>query len=95
MKKRIKLLHPQGKKLNSIDADKYTLLKKAILASLSKKTGITHTALLEKVLEYFTVKKVSFEGSVEWYLESVKLDLEANGLIERIKEGNKFLYLKK
>lgn len=95
MEKRIQLLHPQGKKLNTIDTEKYSLLKKAIIVSLSKKTGITHTALLEKVLEYFSVKKFSFEGSVEWYLESVKLDLEANGLIERIKEGNKFIYLKK
>ncbi|MBS1746986.1 MAG: hypothetical protein JST21_12515 [Bacteroidetes bacterium] len=95
MKEKIQLVHPQGKQLSSIDADKYTLLKKAILASLSKKASITHTALLEKVLVYFNAKNVSFEGSVEWYLEGVKLDLEANGFISRIKEGNKFLFLKK
>lgn len=95
MKTKIQLKHPQGKKLASIDAEKYTLLKKVILASLNKTRGITHTELLEKVNTYFSAKEISFSGSVEWYLEGVKLDLEASGLIERVKEGNKFLFLKK
>jgi hypothetical protein len=95
MKNKVQLRHPQGKQLSSIDADKYALLKKAILASLGKKTGITHTALVEKVHEYFLAKKISFEGSVEWYLEGVKLDLEAAGLMERTRDKNKFLFLKR
>ena len=28
--------------------------------------------------------KGRFEGSINWYVEVVKLDLEANGVIERI-----------
>ena len=95
MKTKIQLKHPQGKKLASIDAEKYGLLKKAILASLNKKKGITHTELVSKVNTYLSIKEISFNGSVEWYLEGVKLDLEATGLIDRIKEGNKFLFLKK
>lgn len=95
MKERIQLKHPQGKKLASIDAEKYALLKKAILASLQKKEGITHTQLFEKVKVYIATLQKPFDGSVEWYLEGVKLDLEASGLIVRVKEKSKFLFFRK
>jgi hypothetical protein len=29
-------------------------------------------------------KKIRFDGSLNWYLEWVKLDLEAQGIIKRI-----------
>lgn len=95
MNKRIQLTHPQGKKLGSIDAGKYALMKTALLASLKKKGGITHTELLKKVEQFILDRKKPFSGSLEWYLESVKLDLEASGLILRIKEGGKLLFMKK
>jgi hypothetical protein len=44
----------------------------------------SHTELMEKL--YDRVKD-EFEGGVQWYGETVKLDLEARGLVERV--GNR------
>jgi hypothetical protein len=41
---------------------------------------LTHTELMEKL--YDNVKD-SFEGGIQWYGETVKLDLEARKIIER------------
>jgi hypothetical protein len=43
---------------------------------------VTHTELMEKL--YSRVKD-DFEGGVQWYGETVKLDLEARQMIERTK----------
>lgn len=40
--------------------------------------------MLQAVSNYFEKNKTRFEVSVEWYMESVKLDLEARGLIQRL-----------
>lgn len=40
----------------------------------------THTQLMEQL---YTKVKDSFEGGVQWYGETVKLDLEARAIIER------------
>ncbi len=42
----------------------------------------THTALME---ELFARVSDNFEGGVQWYGETVKLDLEARKLIDRTK----------
>lgn len=36
--------------------------------------------------------KERFEGRIGWYSESVKLDLEARGIIERLKKAKKVVY---
>jgi len=41
---------------------------------------LTHTELLNKVNKSLTGK---FSGNVNWYAETVKLDLEARKIIER------------
>lgn len=78
----IQTLHPQPGKVNKrITLKKYNTIRKNIIAILTKKE-LTHTELMEKL--YSTVKD-SFEGGVQWYGETVKLDLEARGIIERTK----------
>jgi sugar-specific transcriptional regulator TrmB len=59
--------------------EKYELIKENILSILSKAES-THTELMEAIYENI---KDTFEGGVQWYGETVKLDLEARGLIER------------
>jgi len=44
---------------------------------------LTHTELME---ELYSRVKDTFEGGVQWYGETVKLDLEARGIIERTNE---------
>jgi hypothetical protein len=85
MEDKIQLTHPAGKHAVRMDRTKYEVLKKAIIKSL-KKGSLTHTELFKAVKTDFKDRKIKFEGSVEWYMESVKLDLEATKQIERIAE---------
>ena len=78
----IQTLHPQENKTNKrISLKKYNVIRENLLAILSK-TEPTHTELMEAL--YARVKD-NFEGGVQWYGETVKLDLEARKLIERTK----------
>ena len=80
MEEKILTLHPQGKKGVNISKAKYDVMKGTILDVLRDSPGLTHpelTAAVEKRLEG------RFEGSIPWYMESTKLDLEARRVIER------------
>lgn len=77
---KIQTLHPQpGKTNKKISLSKYEFIKENILSILGK-NELTHTELMEEL--YASVKD-KFEGGVQWYGETVKLDLEARQLIER------------
>ena len=77
---KIQTLHPlPGKTNKSIALDKYNFIKEHLLKALGKKQ-LTHTELMEAL--YNRVKD-KFEGGVQWYGETVKLDLEARKIIER------------
>lgn len=76
----IQTLHPDKTKTNKrISLEKYEYIKSNLLAVL-KKAELTHTDLMEAL--YQRVKN-EFEGGVQWYGETVKLDLEARKVIER------------
>lgn len=76
----IQTLHPiPGKTNKRISIKKYSLIKENLLSILNQFEP-THTELMEKL--YDNVKDV-FEGGVQWYGETVKLDLEARKIIER------------
>ncbi|MEP6846416.1 MAG: hypothetical protein ABI861_10450 [Panacibacter sp.] len=85
MEQKIQLKHPEGKKAVSMHKSKYDILKKAFLNYLKKKGDATHTEIWQAITDDFKSSKIKFEGSVQWHLEWVKLDLEANKIIERIK----------
>ncbi|WP_255077140.1 DUF6958 family protein [Lacihabitans sp. CCS-44] len=73
-------LHPQAGKTNKkISLKKYEFIKENILSILDEKE-LTHTELMEEL--YGRVKD-NFEGGVQWYGETVKLDLEARNKIVR------------
>ena len=76
----IQTLHPNPEKTNKkISLEKYEIIKENLLDIL-KKGEFSHTELMERL--YQNVKD-SFEGGVQWYGETVKLDLEAREVIER------------
>mgnify|MGYP001615676235 CR=1 FL=1 len=79
MEEKILTLHPQGKRGVNISKAKYETMKKAILEVL-RKGGLTHHELTHAVERKL---KGKFEGSIPWYMEGTKLDLEARGIIER------------
>lgn len=78
---RILTLHPKGKKGVNILKRRYDIIKDFILYTIENHNEITY----EKISD-LAVKKLSktFDGKVVWYIVSVKLDLEARGIIERI-----------
>jgi len=77
---KIQTLHPlPGKTNKSISIEKYNFIKKHLLAILAK-NELTHTELMEEL--YQNVKD-DFTGGVQWYGETVKLDLEARKIIAR------------
>ena len=71
--------HPLGKSGKNISKQKYETLKKAILTALKGKE-LTHTELSDRLNKSL---KNKFSGSISWYGETVKLDLEARKLIGR------------
>lgn len=76
----IQTLHPDPGKTNKrISLEKYTVIRSALISCLAKKE-LTHTELMEQL---YNAVKDGFDGGVQWYGETVKLDLEARGLIER------------
>ena len=72
--------HPLGKSGKNIDRKKYETLKKAILSALRNKE-LTQTELFSRLNKSL---KGKFAGNISWYGETVKLDLEAKKIIERI-----------
>lgn len=78
----IQTLHPNAGKTNKkISLEKYTFIKENLLDILQNKE-LTHTELMETL--YQRVKD-NFDGGIQWYGETVKLDLEARQVIERTK----------
>lgn len=82
MSERIMTLHPSGKAGVNIEKSKYGTIAAAIKAEL--RTGdATFYGMTDAIIEKL---QDSFDGSVGWYVTTVKLDLEARGIIERVGE---------
>jgi hypothetical protein len=81
MKDTIRTLHPEKKQGVNISKEKYEIIRKAILSILRANKEMTFMKLSRAV-----EKEVNgnFEGSVTWYVTTVKLDLEARGEVKRV-----------
>jgi Family of unknown function (DUF6958) len=71
--------HPQGKSGKNISQEKYDTVKEAMLAVLAGKE-LTHGELMAALEARLRGR---FEANVQWYGETLKLDLEARRVIER------------
>jgi hypothetical protein len=81
MKNPIRTLHPQKKQGVNISKDKYEVIRTAILATLRVHKEMPFMKLSRAVEKEVRGK---FEGSVMWYVTTVKLDLEARGDVKRV-----------
>ncbi|MFC2015988.1 DUF6958 family protein [Chloroflexota bacterium] len=81
MEERVMTLHPQGKAGVNITRERYDTIRESILCSLRDHGDMTFKDLTEDVRRWLGG---TFDGSVSWYVTTVKLDLEARGTIERI-----------
>ncbi len=71
-------LHPEGKKGVNIDKAKYDLVYQGILTVLNRQKTMKPMQLFEAVAKDL---EGQMQGSIKWYAVSVKLDMEARGLI--------------
>jgi hypothetical protein len=81
VKDTIRTLHPEKKQGVNISREKYELIRKAILSTLRAQKEMTFMDLSRAVEQEVNG---NFEGSVTWYVTTVKLDLEARGQIKRV-----------
>ncbi len=83
MSEKIMTLHPSpDKKGVNIDKRKYSMIKDAILSSIKRHNQIRFMPTL--ITSVKDILGDTFDGSISWYVTTVKLDLEAKGMIERI-----------
>jgi hypothetical protein len=82
---KIMTLHPEGKRGVNISLTKYLVMKEFILEQLRRQNNQTFAQLTGTALQ--TLKN-KWQGSIPWYLVTVKLDLEARGLIEKVPGTN-------
>ncbi len=78
--------HPDHRE--NLKAEKYGIIREAMLASLSQEAWLPFSELEEKVRAWLDTRDVPKSlfpkpGSVRWYCKAVQLDLEARGEIER------------
>jgi hypothetical protein len=81
MKTMIRTLHPEKKQGVNISQEKYEIIRDAILCVLQEQKEITFMKLSRAVEKEV---KGKFDGSVTWYVTTVKLDMEARGQIKRV-----------
>lgn len=79
-------LHPDPTKQGTrIAAEKYQALHQAILAAFSEQEELSYQEMVQPVSARLAG---SFDGSVEWYFNAVKLDMEARGELVRTRKSN-------
>jgi hypothetical protein len=83
MDEKILTAHPLGKQGVKISKAKYDQTCDAILAVLRERGHLTFMQLVEAVDMKLDGR---FDGSIPWYITTVKLDLEAREIIQRISE---------
>ena len=84
MEQKIQLTHPQKKKAPSIDKEKYDAIRSSLVGCLKRNGKSTHAEIMHEVGNDFKTQNVKFQGSLQWYVEWVKLNLEAKHIVKRI-----------
>lgn len=81
MSERILTMHPEGKQGVNILKEKYDQIAETLLEIIQEKGAVSYQDLND-----ITIDKLegTFDGKIPWYVVTVKLDLEARGIIERV-----------
>lgn len=89
--KKITVTHPDTGTERKFDAAIYEQVKAAIIQSLKGSKGKTFTELADDVVKIIRKKMPGFKRSIPWYTISIRLDLEARGIVETfVEKGKKF-----
>ena len=83
-------LNPDKNKTGvNITKAKYDIIKQAIKQAFKEKKKISYATLVNLMRARLANK---FTGSIRWYVEIVKLDMEARKMIERIPDTKPQMY---
>lgn len=83
-------LNPDKNKTGvNIDKDKYDIIKQAIRQVFKERKELSYSTLTNIIKVRLAN---NFTGSIRWYVEIVKLDLEAKKVIERIPDTKPQMY---
>lgn len=93
MNDKVQLKHPQRKKAIRMSKEKYDLLRPEVLKYLRARGNATFGELTSAIDKKFKSEGEKFQGSLPWYLEWVKLDLEARKLIRRVPDTSPQEYM--
>jgi len=94
--KKIIVTHPVTGTERKFEAAIYEPVKNAILQSLGGSAGKSFGELADDVVKIIRKKMPGFNKSIPWYTISIRLDLEARGIVETfIEKGKKKNRLKK
>ena len=85
MEEKILTRHPENKQGVNISKKKYDAIRQAILDVLDEQQEIFFQELPADVDQKLGR---NFDGSVSWYVTTVKLDLEARRFIERVPKSS-------
>ncbi len=92
VEEKVHLQHPEGKHAPAISRKIYDLFEGAVIDTLKKKSPLPFAAIAEGAKNYIAKRDPQFDGSPEWYTVSVKLHLEATGVIETFTERGRKLH---
>ena len=81
MEEKIMTLHPTGKKGVNILKRRYDQMAETLLGIVRQHGEITYSEMNDIAEKELAGK---FDGKIPWYVVTVKLDLEARGILERI-----------
>ena len=82
---RMMTLHPGGKKGANIERDKYEGMRRALLRVIPRgKEGVAFQQLPKLTNAHLDKAVFGPKVSINWYVVTVKQDLEARGLVEQI-----------
>jgi hypothetical protein len=81
MEEKVMTLHPDSKSGVNISRAKYDQMRETIVTILGEHGQMTFSELGAEVGNRLEGR---FDGSISWYYTTVKLDLEARGVIERV-----------
>lgn len=85
MTDRVTTLHPSGKTGVRIERAKYEEMRRALLRVIPRSNrGAAFGELRQLVLPHLDPEVFDAETSVSWYVTTVKQDLEARGLVQRL-----------
>jgi len=73
----------------NIDKSKYEIIKQAIKQVFKERKEVSYSTLINIIKARLAN---SFKGSIRWYVEVVKLDMEARKMIERIPNTKPQMY---